>query len=100
MHPKWAKSLRDQCQTAGTAFFFKQWGEWADCTEEFYIGPTPKEERIFTGTGEVLGVGVPRYGQGTVDPDWKERGGAWMSRIGKKAAGRMLEGREWNEVPT
>jgi protein gp37 len=29
MHPDWARSLRDQCQDAGVAFFFKQWGEWA-----------------------------------------------------------------------
>lgn len=27
MHPAWVKSLRDQCQGAGAAFFFKQWGE-------------------------------------------------------------------------
>jgi protein gp37 len=26
MHPDWARSLRDQCATAGVAFFFKQWG--------------------------------------------------------------------------
>jgi protein gp37 len=26
MDPAWVHSLRDQCQTAGTAFFFKQWG--------------------------------------------------------------------------
>jgi protein gp37 len=24
--PEWVRSLRDQCTTAGTAFFFKQWG--------------------------------------------------------------------------
>lgn len=28
MHPDWARSLRDQCQVAGVAFLFKQWGEW------------------------------------------------------------------------
>lgn len=28
MHPAWARSLRDQCATAGVQFFFKQWGEW------------------------------------------------------------------------
>jgi protein gp37 len=28
MHPDWARSLRDQCAAAGTAFFFKQWGSW------------------------------------------------------------------------
>jgi len=26
MHPDWARSLRDQCVTAGVSFFFKQWG--------------------------------------------------------------------------
>lgn len=28
-HPEWIRSARDQCAAAGTAFFFKQWGEWA-----------------------------------------------------------------------
>ncbi len=28
MHPDWARSLRDQCKAAGTAFFFKQHGRW------------------------------------------------------------------------
>lgn len=32
MDPAWVTDLRDQCQRAGTAFFFKQWG-----------GRTPKE---------------------------------------------------------
>jgi protein gp37 len=26
MHPDWVRSLRDQCEHAGVAFFFKQWG--------------------------------------------------------------------------
>ena len=26
MHPDWARSLRDQCQAAGVAYHFKQWG--------------------------------------------------------------------------
>lgn len=32
MQPDWARSLRDQCEATGTAFFFKQWGayEWTD----------------------------------------------------------------------
>ncbi len=28
MHSDWARNLRDQCQVAGAAFHFKQWGEW------------------------------------------------------------------------
>lgn len=26
-------------------------------------------------------------------------GDVWMYRVGKKAAGRLLDGREWNEMP-
>ena len=26
--PKWIRGLRDQCRSAGKAFFFKQWGTW------------------------------------------------------------------------
>lgn len=28
MKPQWAESIRNQCETAGVAFFFKQWGGW------------------------------------------------------------------------
>lgn len=28
MKPEWAESIRDQCEDAGVAFFFKQWGGW------------------------------------------------------------------------
>jgi len=28
MTPEWARSIRDQCQDAGVAFFFKQWGAY------------------------------------------------------------------------
>jgi len=83
MHPDWARSLRDQCHAADAPFFFKQWGEW---------GPL-----------EGSGAGLP-----TPIQFW--RGGEWLNgittedtahvvRIGKKAAGRLLDGREWNEFP-
>lgn len=28
MKPEWADNVRDQCERAGVAFFFKQWGGW------------------------------------------------------------------------
>jgi protein gp37 len=46
VNPDWVRSIRDQCQSAGVPFFFKQWG-----------GRTPK------------------------------------------AGGRLLDGREWSEMP-
>lgn len=71
MHPQWARSLRDQCQAAGVAFFFKQYGEYATHT----LMPA---SRVLVGEGEQEMI---------------------MYRVGKKAAGRLLDKREWNEVP-
>jgi protein gp37 len=86
MHPTWARRIRDQCAVAGTPFLFKQWGEWADRTNSEKNG---SEEMIFTASGEVLGAGNKKGG--TVAEDWRKRGGAWMCKVGKKAAGRMLD---------
>lgn len=75
MHPDWVRGLRDQCQTAGVPFFFKQWGEWA---------PTIHAGRITNNeTGETAAL----------------RDGGPMVRVGRKQAGRELDGRTWDEVP-
>ena len=72
MHPDWARSLRDQCATAGVPVFFKQWGEWAH-----------------VGASGAASCGEPHlYGDGCVS--WK---------VGKKAAGAMLDGREHKAWP-
>jgi len=70
MHPDWARSLRDQCADAGVPFLFKQWGE-------------------FVSVSEVEGPG--RHHQFA--------DGATVRRIGKKLAGRTLDGVEHNAMP-
>lgn len=95
MHPDWARGLRDQCAAAGVPFFFKQWGEWADFTD--CPPPSGREERIITPSGEVIGASDGK--RGTVDALWQHCGGAWMARVGKKAAGRLLDGQEHNAFP-
>jgi protein gp37 len=91
LHPDWARSLRDQCQAAVVPFFFKQIGEWQ-----------------------------PFYDRDIDDPDWQHipgeasnvrrlnlKGGCgfhgdrliYFKRVGKKNAGRELDGRTWNEFP-
>lgn len=70
MHPDWARSLRDQCAAAHVPFFFKQWGEW-----------WPAGSRIIEGKEMVM------------------MGGEAFYRSGKRAAGRLLDGREYNEFP-
>lgn len=70
MNPDWVRSVRDQCVSAGVPFYFKQWGEW---------GPT-------------------------VHRDWTEKEQVWMDntnmfRMGRKYTGRLLDGKEYNELP-
>jgi len=77
MHPDWVRGIRDQCQAAGVPFLFKQWGEWLPYGQD----------------GEADDVSM--YGKGTV----ATLNGHGMQRIGKHAAGRLLDGREWNEFP-
>ena len=36
---------------------------------------------------------------GMVEEGWEERGGAWLTKVGKKRAGRLLDGREHNDMP-
>lgn len=74
MNPDWARSLRDQCAAAGVKFFFKQWGEHAPVYAD-----SPDEP----GTHELR------------RPDGKPE----MRKVGKKAAGRLLDGKEHNEYP-
>ena len=79
MHPDWARSLRDQCLAAQVPFFFKQWGEWA--------GSCYPEEGV---------IHVRKNGS---SGDFPTEHSWSMKRVGKKAAGRLLDGREWNEFP-
>jgi protein gp37 len=82
-HPEWARSLRDQCEHAAVPFFFKQWGEWFPMPEIL-----PEGARL----GAVIIDGRMRK--------FMQMGRTSMVRLGKKQAGRKLDGRVWNKVPS
>jgi protein gp37 len=86
-HPDWFRSLRDQCQAASAPYFFKQWGEY------HYDPLNSKEQgRVYMdATGKVF------TDRGS-DEDYR-RGRLAFDRVGKKAAGRLLDGVEWNQFP-
>lgn len=63
VHPDWLRSIRDQCARTGTAFLFKQWGAWASVSE-------------------VAGAG----------DHFQFSDGATVRNVGKKLAGRTLDG--------
>lgn len=89
MHPDWARSLRDQCVAAGVAFFFKQWGEWGpdDGIGDEVDG---KSFGCFDDAGRWVHP---------VDQQWASAGQQIMFRVGKKHAGRLLDGRTWDQMP-
>jgi len=93
MHPDWARSLRDQCQAAGVPFLFKQWGEWAPG-----VDPSP-----CLHSGWVRATADAKYthpsGFSKSSKTLAEEGFAFMERVGKKAAGRLLDGRTWDQFP-
>ena len=81
MHPDWARSMREQCAAAGVPYFFKRWGEWkpweyadGDCSQY-------RCEYQQKNTGEYA------------------RHKKLMIRVGKKAAGRNLDGRTHDWLP-
>lgn len=88
MHPDWVRSLRDQCAEAGVAFLFKQWGEWAPAER------TPEREALITMPGQCGNLWA--WTSGTAN-GWRD--GPISERVGKKAAGRMLDGKTHSGFP-
>jgi protein gp37 len=77
----WARDIRDRCDEAGVAFFFKQWGAYQP-RKVF----EPYDTLVRAADGA---FGAELYGENLYP----------MQRLGKKAAGRLLDGREYNARP-
>lgn len=96
INQQWARSLRDQAQAAGVPFLFKQWGEWLPGTQ-YDAAHRAADPAIESSRFDILdwedGEFVP-----AADP-WDTADDA-VYRVGKKRAGRRLDGRTWDEVPS
>ena len=97
-HPDWFRSLRDQCAAAGVPFLFKQWGEWWPWTAPLdgsVLGSDhgPPPDRVpsapVAGDSRVHWWALP-------DDDHLQ---PFSYRIGKKAAGRLLDGTLHDGIP-
>jgi Bacteriophage protein gp37 len=77
MPPEWPRAIRDQCQAAGVPYFHKHNGEWS----------VSNNGRDLFKVGQCDDVPI---GDGLHHR---------MFRVGKKAAGRLLDGRTWDELP-
>lgn len=103
MHPDWARSLRDQCAATGTAFLFKQWGDY----REFDQGPVHGTMKPFTHASEAVLARAK-------NPSWITAKGKHIhhqrdlpeeipcrliERLGKHHTGRELDGRTHHQFP-
>lgn len=101
MHPVWARLLRDQCAAAGVPFLFKQWGEWLEHghgqPDRTYEIGDEEADRLASECDGFLGRdGTFLHDIEDADDEQPYRG---LRRVGRKAAGRLLDGREWNGYP-
>ena len=81
MRLPWVRDIRDRCIEANIPFFFKQWGEF---TSEQCPGVEVRLDSLRPGQCVTSGIN----GHHTL-----------YTRVGKKAAGSLLDGREWKEFP-
>jgi protein gp37 len=102
MHPDWARGLRDQCQAAGVAFFFKQWGEWAPnigAVDGWAISDNPEISKYPHREWEDGRWSDDFYPMWCDFSDGNYDESQCVSRVGKRAAGRLLDGVEHNAFP-
>lgn len=105
MHPDWARSLRDQCAVEGIAFLFKQWGAWREW-DDGSGNPETEEIENQSETADMIYISAIRPAFITFD-------GRTFSRdqlpeevpcrlvecVGKKVAGRLLDGALHDAMP-
>ncbi len=103
MHPDWVRSIRDQCAAAGTPFMMKQWGEWmpqVGARDGIDDSQEQSRYRWAEWTDRWGTEGDHRWNY--VDyPQWCDEMDPHHSvvRVGKRAAGRLLDGVEHNAFP-
>jgi protein gp37 len=90
-HPDWFRSLRDQCAAAGVPFLLKQHGEWVGGETEASTERVGRE--IYVDDGYVIDLEDGRRYETT------EAHGREFVRVGKKAAGRVLDGVQHDGFP-
>jgi protein gp37 len=92
MSPAWARADRDWCQEHGVAFWFKQWGEWGSTPT---LPPAPPHFGVHE-------MGRERRAKNEIDESeypMTTMGREMVFRFGRKLAGRMLDGRTWEDTP-
>lgn len=92
-HPEWFREIQVNCMSYGVPFLFKQWGEWRPPLEGESYTTLP----LWRGPAAVMvdrdNATVHCFQSGNVGKN------DVVIRVGKKEAGRLLDGKEYNELP-
>ncbi len=78
--PYWFEFLQNQCMRSNTPFFFKSWGDWIDVQNGYDVV-----------NSKPLGFKTQTLGSGYASVD--------MFKVCKKAAGNLLDGKQYQEFP-
>ncbi|GAA4225957.1 phage Gp37/Gp68 family protein [Actinomadura meridiana] len=102
-HPDWFRSIRDQCQNAGVAYLHKQNGAWVPVGPLYGDSDEVDDAHMEAVCLEVNDrkrvVQLERSGHVADDYQPTDPRTWLMARVGKKAAGRELDGRTWDQYP-
>ncbi|MGE0426230.1 MAG: phage Gp37/Gp68 family protein [Reyranellaceae bacterium] len=104
MHPDWARAIRDQCASAGVAYFFKQWGQWLEADQlmgRIEQGPAfiLKEGRRWQPHRPLNFTDAAFLANLLKHPFEHQSDGTTMLRLDKSRSGRLLDGVEHNAWP-
>lgn len=99
MHPDWARSLRDQCAGAGVPFLFKQWGEWEASLDRERDDPDWRADYCNDYVDDQSERGKSRWLNLAGGCGFHGERFHVMRKVGKKAAGRLLDGVQHDGVP-
>ncbi len=102
MHPDWPRAIRDQCANAVVPFFFKQWGEWIGADQ--WLREIQADGSRLTVCGRALQTPLNFHDAQAVAemsgaPFQHQSDGSTLLRVGRRRAGRLLDGREHNDLP-
>lgn len=86
INPDWVRNIQRQCKEQGVAFFFKQWGEWANASQVDYDTIKANFKTALIGDSEVV-LNTP------IDKITK------TYKFGRKYTGCKLDGKEYKEYP-
>ncbi|KKN73446.1 hypothetical protein LCGC14_0400210 [marine sediment metagenome] len=101
MHPDWIRSVRDQCKAAGVPFWFKQWGAWEIANKEnaarngYVVTKSRQGFLVPYNSKKFVNLNI----DGSDYQDNPQPNSVAMAKVGKKKAGRLLDGKIYEERP-